>query len=124
MTDDHDGPQDTESRDERVTEEMPDGVSQGELMMVNTLHIKEDSWVNYLAALNEILPQARALDACLLLEAGHVIDRPVTVMLVERWRSGVEYVTSVLQLPMYQKYLELTESMYASPRSVMVLDAL
>jgi hypothetical protein len=51
-----------------VAEEMPAGITDGELMMVDTLYIDPGRWDEYQAALEEILPQARALEACLVLE--------------------------------------------------------
>ncbi|WP_438453209.1 putative quinol monooxygenase [Streptomyces asiaticus] len=107
-----------------MAEEMPAGITDGEVMMINTLYINPGRWDEYQAALQEILPQARALEACLVLEAGQVADEPGTVILTERWRSGVEYVTEVLKLPMFEKYLAATEAMYAKPRTVVVLNSL
>lgn len=104
-----------------MCEKLPPGVTDAELTMVNTLFVKPDLWFAYRAALLEILPQARALDACLMLEVGEVVGQPGTVMLTERWRSGAEYVNDITQLPMYQKYLSASESMYERPRIVVVL---
>ena len=42
-------------------------------------------------------------------------------MLSEHWRSAREYVEEVLPLPYFQRYLAVTEPLYAVPRSVLVL---
>lgn len=95
-----------------------------ELTMVNTLSIRARDVDDFVLELQEILPLARRLDACLLLEAGQVIDDPTTFILSERWRSGWEYVNTVLALPIYQKYLSATEAMYDEPRVVAALRGL
>lgn len=101
-------------------EEMP-AVSDGELMMSNTLVISPEHREEYLSELEGVLSQARQLPACLSLEVGEVVTRPGTFVLSERWRSGSEYVNEVLRLPFYQRYLERSERFYAAPRSVLVL---
>ncbi len=109
--------------DEETTEQMPQ-VSDGELMMVNTLVIKPESRDQYVAALQEVLPQARGLSACLSLEVGEVDGQPGTFVLSEHWVSGSQYLNEILALDFYQRYLEVTESMYAAPRTVVVLHPL
>ena len=96
-------------------------VTDAPLIMHNTLVIKPEQRGPYLAALLAVLPQARALPGCLLLEAGESVDTPGTIHLFERWRSGTEYLERYLQLPFYQEYLATTEEMYAAPRQVSVL---
>ena len=103
-----------------TTEQMPQ-VSDGELMMSNTLVIAPEHRDEYLEELRLVLAPARQLEACLSLEVGEVGDQPGTFVLSERWRSGREYVEEVLALPFYQRYLERSEPFYAAPRSVLVL---
>lgn len=104
-----------------MTDEQMPAITDGELVMSNTLVVGIEDRDEYLELLREILPQARELEACLFLEAGEVVDSPGTFVLSERWRSGTEYVGEVLALPFYQKYLERSEPLYAEPRSVVVL---
>lgn len=99
-------------------------VSDNELVMCNTLMIKEECRNEYLTELRRVLPLARRLPACLSLEVGEVAGKPGTFVLFERWRSGAEYVNEILQLDFYQRYLERTEPHYAAPRSVSVLQSL
>ena len=101
-------------------EQLPQ-VTDGELMMSNTLVIKPELREEYLSELRRILPLARRLPACLSLEVGEVIDQPGTFLLSERWRSGTEYLNEILRLDFYQRYLERTEAHYAVPRTVAVL---
>lgn len=102
-------------------EAMPE-VSDGELMMINTLVVKPEHRETYLAAIREILPLARELAGCLSLEVGEVRGEPGTFWLSERWRNGNQYLHEYLPLPFYQKYLQVTESLYSVPRTVLVLD--
>ena len=102
-------------------EAMPE-VSDGELMMNNTLVVKPEHRDTYLAAIREILPLARELSGCRSLEVGEVAGQPGTFVLSERWRNGNEYLHEYLQLSFYQKYLQTTEGLYAVPRTVLVLD--
>lgn len=101
-------------------EQLPQ-VTDGELMMCNTLVIKPELREEYLSELRRILPLARRLPACLSLEVGEVVDRPGTFVLSERWRSGTEYLNEILQLDFYQRYIGRTETHYAVPRTVAVL---
>jgi quinol monooxygenase YgiN len=106
-----------------VPEKMPQ-VDEGELFMCNTLTIRPDSREAYLRELKAVLPQARALAGCLLLDVGESVDAPGTFVLVERWRNGVEYVNDYLALPFFQDYLLRTQEMYAGPRGVTVLTSI
>ena len=106
-----------------MSETMPN-VSDAELVMCNTLVIAPEHREEYLDELHKVLPQARALEACTLLEVGEVADRPGTFVLFERWRSGTEYLSQVLALPFYQRYLEASEPFYSGPRQVLVLTPL
>lgn len=103
-----------------MPEKMPQ-VGAGELFMCNTLSIRPEYRQAYLQELQTVLPQARALPGCLLLECGEKVDAPGTFMLTERWRSGLEFVNEYLPLPFYQEYLARTEAMYEGPRDVAVL---
>ena len=103
-----------------TTEKMPQ-VSDAELMMSNTLTIKPEHREEYLTELQEVISQARRLEACISLEVGELINQPGTFVLSERWRSGNEYLNEILRLPFYQRYLERSEPFYAAPRAVLVL---
>jgi quinol monooxygenase YgiN len=97
-------------------------VTDGELMLCNTLIIDPEQRLAYLRALGEVLPQARALPGCLLLEVGERADSPGTFILTERWRSAREFL-GYLSLPFYRDYLEASERMYAAPRDAVILTA-
>lgn len=106
---------------------MPEAVPQvtdAELMMCNTLMVRSEDRDAYIDQLKKVLPQARALAGCLLLEVGESVERQGTFVLTERWRSGKEYVDEYLLLPFYQEYLANTEQMYAEPRQVVLLSTL
>jgi quinol monooxygenase YgiN len=106
-----------------VPESMPE-ITDGELFMSNTLVVRSESRADYLDQLREVLPQARALPGCLLLEVGERVDAPATFILTERWRNGREYLHEYLALPFYRSYLAATEDMYAAPRTVAVLSSI
>jgi len=107
---------------EIMTESMPQ-VSDGELIMSNTLMVRPEYRSAYLEELRKVLPQARALEGCLFLEAGESVGTPAMFILTERWRNGNEYLNEYLALPFYREYLAKTEQMYAAPRHVVVLAA-
>jgi len=98
-------------------------VSDGELMMSNTLIVRPEHRLAYIDALQKVLPHARSLPGCIFLEVGERADLPGTFVLTERWRNGTEYVNDYLTLGFYQEYLATTEPMYAAPRNVVVLTA-
>ena len=98
-------------------------VPDGELMMSNTLVIRAEDRAAYLEALRKVLPQARSLDGCIVLEVGESVAEPSTFVLTERWRSGTEYLHEYLALPIYVEYLTTTEPMYAAPRRVVILSS-
>ena len=106
-----------------MPESMPE-VTDGELFMSNTLVVRSESRAKFLDQLQKVLPQARALPGCLLLEVGERLDAPATFILTERWRNGLEYLHEYLALPFYQSYLSATEDMYAAPRTVAVLSTI
>ena len=97
-------------------------VTDGELMLCNTLFIDPEHRLEYLRELREVLPQARSLPGCVLLEVGERADSPGTFILTERWRSGREFL-SYLSLPFYRRYLEASERLYAASRDAIVLTA-
>ncbi len=103
-----------------MSEAMPQ-VTADELFMVNTLTVRPERRVAYLQELDSVLPHARELDGCLLLEVGELADAPATFILIERWRNGLEYVNEYLNLPFFRTYLTRTEDMCARPRRVVVL---
>jgi len=105
-----------------MTEAMPQ-ITDGELMMSNTLVVRPDKREAYLAELRKVLPLARQLAGCMFLEVGERVESPATFVLTERWRNGKEYVEEYLSLQFYQEYLRNTEQMYAAPRDVVVLTA-
>ena len=106
-----------------MAEAMPE-ITDGELFMVNTLHVRASDRTAYLEELRKVVPQARALPGCLLLKVGERTDAPATFVLTELWRNGVEYVNDYLALPFFREYLTRTESMYAAPRDVVVLSSI
>jgi quinol monooxygenase YgiN len=102
------------------SEQVPQAVDEPLVMNV-TLVIEPEHREQYLSALREVLPPARAEAACVHLDVGEVADRPGTFVLFEHWRSAKEYVEEILRLPYFQRYLEITEPLYAVPRTVLVL---
>ncbi|WP_374948042.1 putative quinol monooxygenase [Agreia sp.] len=105
-----------------AAEQMPE-ITDSVLVMSNTLTVDPKDREKYLEELRLVLPEARKLPGCLVLEAGEVTDMPGTFVLYERWRSGTEYVGEYLQLPFYQRYLQQSEPLYSAPRSVVVLSS-
>lgn len=101
-------------------EEVPPAVD-GPLTMNVTLVIQPEHREQYLSELREVLPQARAEDASVYLLVGEVVDQPGTFVLSECWRNADEYVNEILRRPYFQRYVEHTEPLYASPRTVLVL---
>ena len=102
-------------------EAMPEATD-APLVMNVTLRIKPEHRAAYRAELDEVLPRARAEAACEYLVVGEVAAEPGTFVLSERWRNADEYVTTILQQPYFQRYLERTEPWYAEPRTVLVLE--
>lgn len=103
-----------------MPEAMPE-ITDGELMMSNTLIVRPDKREAYLVELRRVLPLARQLAGCLFLEVGEKVGSPATFVLTERWRNGQQYLNEYLNLDFYQEYLRNTEQMYAAPREVVVL---
>lgn len=104
-----------------VSEQVPQAVD-GPLVMNVTLVIAPEHREQYLRALRAVLPPARAEAACVHLDVGEVAERPGTFVLSEHWRSAKEYVQEILPQSYFQQYLEVTEPLYAVPRSVLVLE--
>lgn len=102
------------------SEQVPQAVDEPLVMNVTLVFEPEDR-EQFLSALHEVLPQARAEAACLHLDVGEVADRPGTFVLSEHWRSAKEYVEEILRLPYFRKYLEISEPLYAVPRTVRLL---
>lgn len=103
-----------------MSEAMPPIVD-GPLRMVNTLKIALDGREKFLAALTEVLPQARGQETCVYLEVGEVVGEPGTFVLNELWLNGRLFVEEILLMPFYQRYIERCEPLYAAPRTVRVL---
>jgi quinol monooxygenase YgiN len=89
--------------------------------MLVTLFIKPECREEYLEALHEVLPPARAEPACVSLRVHEVLGEPGTIVLVEDWRDRDEYVQEVMRRDYFQRYLKLSEPMYAKPRVVTLL---
>ncbi len=105
-----------------MPEAMPQ-ITDGELMMSNTLVVRPEEREAYLDELRKVLPLARRLAGCMFLEVGERVGNPSIFVLTERWRNGMEYVDEYLSLQFYQEYIRNTEPMYAAPRDVVVLTA-
>jgi quinol monooxygenase YgiN len=86
------------------------------LFMNVTLTIDPERLEQFLAALRDVLPAARAEPACLYLHAGRSVSEPSVFILSEGWRDLVEYRDVILQKPYFQAYLQISESAYAKPR--------
>jgi quinol monooxygenase YgiN len=92
------------------------------LFMNVTLTIRPERLDAFTAALREVVPHARAEDACLHLDVGRSIADPGVFVLSEGWRDLVEYRDVVLQKDYFQRYLQISEDSYAKPRVVTLLD--
>jgi quinol monooxygenase YgiN len=86
------------------------------LFMNVTLTIDPERLEQFLAALRDVLPAARAEPTCLYLNAGRSVSAPNVFILSEGWGDLVEYRDVILQKPYFQAYLQISESAYAKPR--------
>ena len=86
------------------------------LFMNVTLTISPQRLEQFLAALRDVLPAARAEPTCIYVHAGRSVTDPNVFILSEGWRDLVEYRDVILQKPYYQAYLRVSESAYAKPR--------
>ena len=86
-----------------------------------TLFIKPDCREEYLEALRAVLPQSRSEPGCISLRAHEMTGEPGTIVLLEDWRDEDEYTQEVMQRDYFQRYLKLSETMYAKPRVVTFL---
>jgi quinol monooxygenase YgiN len=91
------------------------------LFMNVTLTIKPERLEEYLAALREVLPAARAEPGCIYLHAGQSMTEPGVFVLSEGWKDRVEYRDTIVQKPYFQAYMQISESTYAQPRRVVLL---
>lgn len=86
-----------------------------------TLTIKPERLEQFLAALRDVLPAARAEPACIYLHAGQSVTESNVFVLSEGWRDLVEYRDVILQKPYFLAYLQISESAYAKPRVTQAL---
>ncbi|MGH3171324.1 MAG: putative quinol monooxygenase [Trebonia sp.] len=86
-----------------------------------TLTIKLERLEEYLAALREVVPAARAEPSCIYLHVGQSMTGPGVFVLSEEWKDRVEYRDAILQKPYFQAYMQISESTYAQPRRVVLL---
>ncbi len=91
------------------------------LFMNNTLTIEPDKLDEYVSALREVLPHARAEAGCLYLQVGSLTREPNVFVLSEGWRDLVEYRDEILAKDYFRKYLGFSEGAYAKPRIVELL---
>jgi quinol monooxygenase YgiN len=91
------------------------------LYMNVTLTIKPERLGEYLAALREALPAARAEPNCIYLHVGQSITEPGVFVLSEAWKDRVEYRDTILPKSYYQANLQISESTYAQPRRTVLL---
>jgi quinol monooxygenase YgiN len=84
--------------------------------MVVTLFIRPECRDEYLAILREVLVPAREEPGCVFIYANEASDEPGRIVLFERWRDLDEYTDEILQRDYFQRYLALSEAMYAAPR--------
>jgi quinol monooxygenase YgiN len=88
------------------------------LFMNVTLTIQPERREEFLAALREVLPAARAEPNCSYLHVGQSMTDPDVFVLSEGWHDLAEYRDVVLPKPYFQTYLKISESAYARPRIV------
>jgi len=86
------------------------------LFMNVTLTINPERLEQFVAALRDVLPAARAEPACIYLHAGQSVTEPNVFILSEGWRDLVEYRDVILRKPYFHAYLRISESAYAKPR--------
>jgi len=86
------------------------------LFMNVTLTIDPERLEQFLAALRDDLPAARAEPTCIYLHAGQSVTESNVFILSEGWRDLVENRDVTRQKPYFQAYLQLSESTYAKPR--------
>jgi quinol monooxygenase YgiN len=91
------------------------------LFMNVTLTIQPERRKEFLTALREVLPSARAEPNCIYLHVGQSLTEPDVFVLSEGWHDLVEYRDVVLPKPYFQAYLQTSESAYARPRVVVPL---
>lgn len=91
------------------------------MFMNVTLTIQPERREEFLAALREVLPSARAEPNCIYLHVGQSMTEPDVFVLSEGWHDLVEYRDVVLAKPYYRKYLQISEGAYAQPRVVVPL---
>ncbi|TVT60216.1 hypothetical protein FNH05_04740 [Amycolatopsis rhizosphaerae] len=91
------------------------------LFMNVTLTIRPERREEFLAALREVLPPARAESNCIYLHVGQSMTEPDVFVLSEGWHDLAEYRDVVLPKPYFQTYLQISESTYARPRVVVPL---
>ncbi|WP_249998607.1 putative quinol monooxygenase [Actinoplanes sp. M2I2] len=91
------------------------------LYMNNTLTIRPERRDEFVAALRDVLPHARAEAGCSYLEVGELTRDPNVFILSEGWRDLVEYRDEILAKDYFQKYLKISEDAYAVPRVVELL---
>lgn len=94
------------------------------LFMNVTLTIRPERREEFVAALREVLPAARAEASCLYLHAGESATEPGVFVLSEGWKDLVEYRDVVHRKPYFRRYLQISESAYARPRIVVPLTPL
>lgn len=83
-----------------------------------TLTIRPERREEFLAALREVLPAARAEPTCRYLHAGESVTEPGVFILNEGWSDFAEYRDVILRKPYFQAYLLISEDAYAQPRVV------
>lgn len=91
------------------------------LFMNVTLTIKAERVAEYLAALREVLPAARAEPGCIYLHVGQSMTELGVFVLSEGWKDRVEYRDTILRKPYFQAYMQVNESLYAQPRRTVLL---
>jgi quinol monooxygenase YgiN len=90
--------------------------------MLVVLTIKPERRDEFVAALREVLPLARAEAACLMLLAAEAAGEPEKFVLLESWRDRDEYRGEILGRDYFRRYLAVSEAAYAAPRQVTLLD--
>lgn len=118
MDERRDGVMTQEEAESRLWTETTSGIP---LFMNNTLTIAPDRHEEFVAALRDVLPRARAEPTCLYLHVGQDVTDPSTFVLSEGWSDLVEFRDVVLRKDFYQRYLATSESAYARPRRVTML---
>jgi quinol monooxygenase YgiN len=86
-----------------------------------TMTIKPERREVFLAAVRDLLPAGRAEPDCIYLHVGQSVTDPDLFVVSEGWRDRDEYLNVIRQKPHFQIFVQISESSFAQPPSVLPL---